>query len=280
MDRDDLECPEAERLLSDLEQLASVLAGKGLEISSWYGLLQSQEKTNSTERINRGYGYKALSAPPFDKTFPWFLCWEIFWVWKNAGFQAGQSVLDLGGSSSLFSFYLANKGMHVTTVDLKEKLVKNADSVAASMGWKMDNLVMDMRNLKFDKQFDHIVSICVYEHIPMYERVEINRKIKVLLKEGGRFSITFDFRNPSDNAKISMPDDIRKQFVEPSGLEVVGNQEFVDNGKNYLLHPFFFSPRLWKYKYKAVMSKEFGICDFFRMKRENDYTFGALFLKK
>ena len=42
----------------------------------------------------------------------------------NAEFSKGQKVLDLGGSSSLFSYYLASKGLDVTTVDLQENLVE------------------------------------------------------------------------------------------------------------------------------------------------------------
>jgi len=67
----------------------------------------------------------------------------------------------LGGSSSLFSYYLASKKLEVTTVDLQKNLVENANQVAQQMGWKLNNFVMDMRNLDFDSQFDHITSICV-----------------------------------------------------------------------------------------------------------------------
>ena len=86
-----------------------------------------------------------------------------------------------GGSSSLFSFYLASKGFRVTTVDLQRTLVDNANHVAREMGWDLNNCVMDMKQLRFEDRFDHITSICVYEHIPMFDRVEINKKIRELL---------------------------------------------------------------------------------------------------
>ena len=88
------------------------------------------------------------------------------------------------------------------------------------MGWNLKNYVMDMRELNFDSRFDHITSICVYEHIPMFERLTINKKIKDLLVEGGKFSITFDYKNPLGSAKINSPKDVYEQFLKPSGLKI------------------------------------------------------------
>jgi hypothetical protein len=136
-----------------------------------------------------------------------------------------------------------------------------------------------MRNLDFDSHFDHIVSVCVYEHIPLYGRVSINRRIPILLKNWGTFSITFDYRNPSRFARINSPRAVREQFVEPSGMSMRGNEGFFDNGKNYLLHPFFHYPPLWRYKIGAVRRGHFSPFEFFKTKEHNDYTFGALFLR-
>ena len=182
--------------------------------------------------------------------------------------------------TSLFFYYLAAKGLDVTTIDLKENLVENANQVAQQMGWKLNNYVMDMKNLNFDTQFDHITSICVYEHIPMYYRVEINKYIKKLLILSGRFSITFDYRNPSRFALINTPNDIWKQFVGPSGLYLRENQNFVDTGVSYLLHPFYHQRTCWKYKTEAVMRGHFMFWEIFKSKSSNDYTFGALFQEK
>ena len=198
----------------------------------------------------------------------------------NAEFCEGQRVLDLGGSSSLFSYYLASKGLDVTTVDLQKDLVENANIVAQQMGWKLANYTMNMRNMEFRSPFDHITSICVYEHIPMFERVEINRTISDLLVPKGRFSITFDYKNPSRFARINTPLDVYAQFVEPSGLRVRENQTFLDTGQCYLLHPFYHPKTSWKSKLKDVQSGQFGPLEILKTKRNNDYTFGALFQEK
>jgi ubiquinone/menaquinone biosynthesis C-methylase UbiE len=175
---------------------------------------------------------------------------------------------------------LASKELEVTTVDLQSELVENANQVAHHMGWELNNYVRDMRNLDFDSQFDHITSICVYEHIPMYDRVEINKHIKRLLTPGGRFSITFDYRNPSQFAMINTPSDVSEQFVKPSGLRVRENQNFVDTGHSYLLHPFYYPDTSLKDKINSIKRGHFKPWEILKTKSSNDYTFGALFQEK
>jgi 2-polyprenyl-3-methyl-5-hydroxy-6-metoxy-1,4-benzoquinol methylase len=239
-----------------------------------------RRKLDLYDQLNRGHGYKPLEGAADDKKFPWFLYWEIVWVTLNSEFSEQDRVLDLGGSSSLFTYYLASKGLEVTTVELKRSLVDNANFVAQEMGWNLRNYVMDMRDLTFTSQFDHITSICVFEHIPMYDRVEINKNVRDLLVQGGRFSITFDYKNPSRWARINSPQDIYDQFISPSGLAIRGNQQFVDTGKDYLLQSFH-HPRLpWRYKFSEIRESHFAPWELFAKKYTNDYTFGALFLEK
>ncbi len=280
MHRSDLESDAARVVIAELDELVLALRERGLRISSWYGVFDLETAHDPYERLNRGYGYEPLPGAVDDTNFPWFLYWEIFWVVHHADFRAGQRVLDLGGSSSLFSYYLASKGLDVTTVDLQEELVDNADVVAERMGWDLTNYAMDMRELDFEERFDHITSICVYEHIPMYDRVEINTRVRDLLGPGGRFSITFDYRNPSRFASIDTPADVEAQFVRPSGLDVRGNREFVDTGESYLLNPFFHPDVPRAYRTECVRQGHFKPWERLRTKKANDYTFAALFLEK
>lgn len=280
MEPSDLKPAEAGEIIRELNDLIEVLKNKELKISSWYGSFELSGDGNSSEVLNRGFHYEPLDGAVDDKNFPWFLYWEIVWITLNAEFREGQRVLDLGGSSSLFSYYLSSKGLEVTTIDLQKPLVENANHVARQMEWKLDNHVMDMRSLDFDVQFDHITSICVYEHIPMYDRVEINKQINALLRPGGRFSITFDYRNPSRFARICTPDDVCEQFVKPSGLGLRGNQNFIDTGHSYLLHPFYHPGISWKYKIDSIVRGHFKPREMARSKHSNDYTLGALFQEK
>jgi 2-polyprenyl-3-methyl-5-hydroxy-6-metoxy-1,4-benzoquinol methylase len=278
MERADLDRPAARAVVEELDELVRWLARRGLRASSWYGSL---DETASWERTNRGYGYEPLPGAADDGCFPWFLYWEIAWLATNLTLVPGRRLLDLGGSSSLFSFFAASRGLEVTTVDLNRALVVNADNVAARTGWRLDNHVMDMRDLRLEGTFDDISSVCVFEHIPLSGRVEVTSEIARYLSPGGTFSLTFDYLNPSRRARISSPADVHEQFVAPSGLRVRGNQRFHDNGHRYLLHPFF-HPRAWRagWKLDRLKRAQFGLLDLPRVKYKNDYTFGALFLER
>ncbi len=279
MDRADLERSEAKAVVDDLDALIADMSERGLPLSSWYGKLDLSK--DEFQRVNRGYGYAPLPTARDDENFPWFLYWEIAWIVLNNDFKPGQRLLDLGGSGSLFSYYMASKGVEVTTVDLQPELVERADEVARATGWPLENVVMDMRELAFDEPFDHITSICVFEHIPLSGRIEVNSLIRELLVDGGTFSITFDYVNPIGSARIGSPEAVREQFVAPSGLTVRDNETFHDNGERYLLQPFF-HPSAWRRGWKPYFfaRREFGVRDLFKVKRENDYTFGALFQQR
>jgi hypothetical protein len=86
--------------------------------------------------------------------------------------------------------------------------------------------------------------------------------------------------NPSRVARISSPQDVYSQFVDTTGFSVQGNADFFDNGKRYLLHPFYHTSRPWVYKLLQISRSHFSLGELFETKTANDYTFGALFLEK
>ena len=251
MDRADLDAPRAREICRELDALVVELRERGLRPSNWYGGIEGYWDAE-LERANRGSDYEPLPDAADDARYPWFLYWEIAWLDMHNDFRAGQRLLDLGGSSSLFSCYMAARGLDVVAVDLNEELVVHANALAAETGWSLRNVLMDMRDLdtaQLGGHFDHITSVCVFEHIPLAGRIEVNRRIHDLLAEGGSFSITFDYLNPAPLAEIGSPADVEEQFVTPSGLAVRGNPGFHDNGLRYLRHPSL----------------------------DREYTFGALF---
>lgn len=281
MDRADLDDPRAQEICASLNALVVELRARGLQASSWYGGLTTAYHLPDWERANRGPGYEALPGAADDSRFPWFLYWEIAWLAMHNDFRPGQRVLDLGGSSSLHSFWLASHGVEVVTVDLQEELVANADAVAAATGWQLSNHVMDMRALKLDGPFDHVTSVCVFEHIPVTDRVEVTAGIRELLAAGGSFSITFDYANPSRLARIGSPRDVREQFVEPAGLRARGAPEFVDNGLRYLVHPAH-QPRAAEKGWSEISIElgQFEPGEPGAAADSGEYTFGALFLER
>ncbi len=289
MDYEDVFSPSALVLTDKLNTLIKDLRERNLQCSSWYGDFFLDKKSHNIreniirkmEQLNRAYDYKPLDENAgYDRYFPWYLYWEIYWLTENNQLDKNHKILDLGGSSSLFSYYLASEGLDVTTIDIQEELVDNANRVAEAMEWNLKNHAMDIRDMTLDGQFDHIFSVSVYEHIPIQNRIEINRKVNDLLRPGGCFSMTFDYRNPSKDARFGSQEDIVEQFVKPSGLRMRGNQAFLDNGKNYLINPFFHKECPFWLKLVFVVIGKNDIGDVFKLKDENDYSFGALFLEK
>jgi hypothetical protein len=138
-----------------------------------------------------------------------------------------------------------------------------------------------MRELALDAEFDHVTSVCVFEHLPVSARVEVSERLRDLLVDGGSFSATFDYGNPSRLARISGPEAVEEQMIAPSGLSVRGNRRFHDNGKRYLLHPFH-HPRAEALGWKegCIELGQFEPSERDVVKSEDEYTFGALFLRR
>jgi hypothetical protein len=281
MDRADLEDPRAREVSTSLDALVRDLRARGLRIGNWYGALEMSASERDIEQANRGLAYESLPGAADDDSFPWFLYWEIAWLAMHNDFRPGQRLLDLGGSSSLFSYWVAARGLDVLTVDLQPQLVANADAVAAATGWSLRNRVMDIRELDVAERFDHVTSVCVFEHIPISDRVEISAHLHDLLVDGGSLSLTFDYLNPSRLARIGSPEDVTEQFVAPSGLRVRGNADFHDNGKRYLLHPCH-HPRAREagWEEECVALGQFTPEEAAAVADANEYTFGALFLER
>jgi methyltransferase family protein len=281
MDRADLEAPPARMVARELNELVEDLRSRDLRVSSWYGAFDLPGDPDSMERVNRGYGYEPLEGAAADHLFPWFLYWEIAWLTINNDFAPGQRLLDLGGCSSLFSLYMASKGLDVVALDLNDELVANGNKVAAATGWALRNVRMDIRDLDLPERFDHITSVCVFEHLPVSGRIRTNTQVRDLLLDGGSFSITFDYLNPSRRAEIDSPADVEEQFVRPSGLRVRGNEEFVDNGERYLLHPAH-HPVAAKtdWRERSIEQGQFERVAAEQVSDSNEYTFGALFLER
>ncbi len=304
MDRADLLTAEAKPLVEAINNLIKTLYSKKLYMTSWYGTLPEKKRikisragikkfikkvirmklkraevknfiktimrrVENKEEVgmtNRGLDYKPLTDSADDGRIPWYLYWETFWVLKN-GPQVRKNlrVLDAGGTSSLFTCFLASLGVEVHSIDINKTLISNGNKIAKVMGWDMYSYEMNMKKLDFsDEYFDHAYSICVFEHLTYEIKQAALSEIARCLKPNGILSITFDYRNPApaiagfipDTSKknqISTKEDIKRNFLNNDYFELLGNQDFYDDGKSYLVHPKF---------------------------NNAPYTFGAIFLKK
>lgn len=211
--------------------------------------------------------YVPLPNAADDARLPWFLYWEICWVMRQMSdrLKPGARVLDAGGSGSLFSCFLGSQDYEVHAVDLNPKLEKLGGNIQRKMGYNATSYTMDLQQLTFeDEFFDHAFSICVFEHLDISIKRRALQEIARCLKPGGIFAITFDYRTPAPGVagygkdprprnQLKNIADIHRNFLSNSRFELIGNYDFYDNGKSYLVHPRF---------------------------DNTPYTFGAVFLKK
>jgi ubiquinone/menaquinone biosynthesis C-methylase UbiE len=286
MDRSDLLTDEARPIIRAINNLIETLYSKNLYMTSWYGTLPGgkkikfnrtgiknliktiilRKKKEEVGMDNRGPDYEPLPGSADDGRIPWYLYWEVFWVLKNGPkIEKNMRVLDAGGTSSLFTCYLASLGVEVHSIDINATFVSNGNKIAKKTGWIMFSYEMNMEKLDFeDEYFDNAYSICVFEHLNYDIKQSALSEINRCLKPNGILSITFDYRNPapsiagfgpdtSKKNRLSTVEDIKRNFLKNGYFELLGNQDFYDNGKSYLVHPKF---------------------------NNAPYTFGALFLKK
>lgn len=282
MDLNDLNSDDAKEIIKELIELEQLFKKNNCHITSWYGEYNPNKYYRKLNLLNRGYDYCPIIDEELDYKYPNFLLWEIYWVVSNIKFKKGMTVLDIGGACSLFSFYLAMKGVKVIAIDLNKEIVEEANKIAEKMN--LDYLAINKDALKYvndcNLKFDVITSICVFEHIEIMKRKRIIKKMSKILKFNGQVAFTFDYKNPSKFVNINNFEDIKAQFLCNKSLVLKGNNSFYDNNINYLIHPFYRKPIFWKYKIKSIKKGNFPLWEIFRTKKENDYSFGAIFLKK
>lgn len=270
MDRNDLFAPEARPTVQAIHQLIRDMYANDVTMTSWYGSL---DKPNTGVGMdNRGPDYQKLPDAVDDERIPWFLYWEIEWIVRQFKGKLGKGVrvLDAGGTSSLFSFYLASLGCEVHSIDINPTLIKNSNKVAEKMGWSLHAYAMDISRLEFNEGFfDHAFSICVFEHLDFYLKQRAFVEFHRTLKPEGQVGITFDYDNPAPYVfdcmafddryrnQLNNPKRVKEVFLANGLFDLVGNQEFVDNGLRYLSPPV-----------EA------------QVKHPRDYSFGALVMKR
>lgn len=280
MDREDLRLPGCQVVLGELFGLMRRMGRAGVSHSSWYGTVDSWP--SAWEWINRGPDYEPWAGNPDEVRVPWFLLWEIAWLVSNTPMRGGSRVLDMGGAASLFSCYLASRGHEVVSIDLNESLVARTAEIAERMGWRLSARRMDMQDLDFpDEHFDHVFSVCVFEHLPVSGRICCSSAVRRILKAGGTAGFTFDYGNPQAFARIDTPSDVESQLVGPTGLTARGNLPFFDCGKRYLDAPTHFGFGRLTSLVSRLNAWSTGHLERGRIgERHRRYTFGAVFLEK
>lgn len=84
--------------------------------------------------------------------------------------KPGMSVLDAGCGDGVLSLKMAQKGAHVTGIDMSEPNIVRAKKEALRAGFTIDFLVGDAEKIPFgDTSFDLVVSSHVLEHLPDFD---------------------------------------------------------------------------------------------------------------
>ncbi|MDD5135910.1 MAG: class I SAM-dependent methyltransferase [Candidatus Omnitrophica bacterium] len=215
---EDMKIPAVQSISHGIYLLKKEMARRGLAYCSPAGIFKSTTYLDRTERTKN---------------------WENCWMIAHSGVREGKRVLDLGGASTIFAFYLASMGCDVDVVDNDWGncgTIFNANYVARKMGWRLKAHDIDLvRRLPFpDNSFDHIFSICVMEHLSSAVRSSVMSEVGRLLKPGGTAGFTTDYVNDRDvllfdkGLRFAYPDKLRREIIEPSGLQIYGNQDLVD----------------------------------------------------
>lgn len=214
----DLQRPDVKAIADQIQALQAALALRGLRYTNTAGNFLAREYKPAHERGK---------------------LWENAWVLRHSDVKPGQRLLDVGGASTIFSFYVASLGCDVTVVDndwANCGTLFNAAYVARQMGWRLTALDRDVRKpLPLpDNQFDRVFSICVLEHLPSMVRQRLMKEMGRVLKPGGIAGFTTDY----DEARPVLVTDkglrfayrakFERDVIRPSGLVVYGASHWVD----------------------------------------------------
>lgn len=215
---EDLNRPHVKAVADKLAALKKKMSDRGLMFCSAAGTFVKNTYTSHNER-------KKL--------------WEDTWVLAHCDVKGGMRVLDIGGASTPFSFYLADLGCSVSVVDNDWGncgTVYNGNYAAKQMGWDLKTIDWDIsRGLPFpDGHFDRVFSVCVIEHLTSQTRRSLMKEINRVLKPKGIAGLTTDYDHgrkvitTDKGLRFGLKKKFQEDVLEPSGLPLMGNTELLD----------------------------------------------------
>lgn len=228
---EDLSTLPVKKAAEEIESVKTQLSSKGLRYTSSAGLFLERTYTPDSEKRK---------------------LWENSWIASHSQLLSGLKVLDIGGASTAFVFYLASLGCCVKVIDNDWSccgMIYNTNYVAKKMEWDIEALDRDItRPVPFaDNTFDRIFSICVVEHLPSSVRRSMMREVARVLRPGGIVGITIDY-GPNREVLLSdkglrfgYKDKLFNEIIKPSGLTLCGNNDLMDvcNNEGGFLGAFF-----------------------------------------
>lgn len=145
---------------------------------------------------------------------------------------ADQEVLALGAGEGRNAVYLAQQGHAVTAVDYSAEGLRKTRRLAEEAGVNVDTVQADVRTWAPDRTWDAVV--VTFLHLPPSERAQLYRRIRTLLRPGGRLVAEW-FRpeqrtegytsgGPPDPDMMVTTTELREHFDE-AGIEVLTSDE-------------------------------------------------------
>jgi len=108
--------------------------------------------------------------------------------------KPGDTILDIGGGPGRYSIYYAQKGCHVTLIDLSESNIEIAKREAELANVKIQTYVCDATNLEALNlgEYDHVFLMGpLYHLISLRDRKQATAEALRHLKTGGYFYASF-----------------------------------------------------------------------------------------
>lgn len=215
---EDLKKPHIAELVNRINTLKALLDSRQLRYCSPAGTFNPNTYLERTEKVKM---------------------WENVWLIHHAGVRPGYVVLDLGGASTLFSFYLASIGCSVRVIDNDWGncgIIYNTNYVGKKMNWDIKAYDLDLdRTLPFkNASFDRVFCVCVLEHLPCEARRFVMKEANRVLKVGGIIGITIDYDSGRDGLlsdkglRFAYREKIERDIIRPSDLTLFGTCDWTD----------------------------------------------------
>ncbi len=132
-------------------------------------------------------------------------------VCRKIGLKPGQKVLDIGGGWGSFAKFAAEKyGARVVNISVSKEQVKLADEMC--QGLPVENRLQDYRDV--DEQFDHIVSLGMFEHVGLKNYRTYMKVVHKNLNDDGLFLLHTIGRNISGTDA----DAWAKKYIFPNSM--------------------------------------------------------------
>jgi len=184
-------------------------------------------------------------------------------------FNAPAKILDLGGGTGHYSFWLANQGFEVHLVDVMESHIETAKKVVQYFSLASIT-VGDARGTKFpDESFDVVLLFDpLYHLIQKRDRIKALEEAKRVLKPGGRLMAV------CISKYASLMDGFQSRFIEDPYFRTIVDQDLIDGQhRNPDNHPHYFTTT--KFHEPTEFQREIEEAGFFDIKLHAVEGFGS-----